>query len=200
MMQYLPHHHADTGFSLVETLVAVAILLVVIVGPMSIATQANSSTTFANEQVIAYFLAQEGLELVQKGRDDLLLDAFSSDTNNAWNIFVSDSGPYGECLRGNTCGLEMNDNVNDSLVVKPCSNSSECQLYLSSETRRAMYTYDAVASDGTANEPTLYSRSINIRPNGDEALVTVDVRWRSGDQIAPQSVTATTYLFNVYGR
>ena len=50
------------GFSLVETLVAISILLIVIVGPMTISMSTAKSSSFASEQVQAFFLAQEGLE------------------------------------------------------------------------------------------------------------------------------------------
>jgi type II secretory pathway pseudopilin PulG len=201
MIQQLPHHRLDIGFSLIETLVAVAILLLVIVGPMSIASQANSSTTFANQQITAYFLAQEGLELAQKGRDDLLLPQFAAyplppANNVGWNAFVSDVGDFSECIDGNTCGLEIIDGADGDIDVRDCSNFSDCRLYLSNDAGRSHYTYD----DSVANVATDFTRTVTMDVDGDEVFVTATVRWRTGDQITEQSTTATTYLFNVYGR
>lgn len=70
------HYSKQSGFSLVETLVAITILLVVIIGPMTISSSAAKSTSFASEQVTAFFLAQEGAELIEKARNDLLLEHF----------------------------------------------------------------------------------------------------------------------------
>jgi prepilin-type N-terminal cleavage/methylation domain-containing protein len=60
----------NRGFTLVETLVAVTVLLLVIVGPMTVAQKGIQNAYFANEQVTAVFLAQEAgrrhLELVWK--------------------------------------------------------------------------------------------------------------------------------------
>ncbi|NCO61881.1 prepilin-type N-terminal cleavage/methylation domain-containing protein, partial [Candidatus Kaiserbacteria bacterium] len=74
------------GFSLVEVLVAITLLLLIVTGPMKIITDANHSTAFASEQVTAFFLAQEGLELAQKGRDDLMLQYFDKQFNNNGNM------------------------------------------------------------------------------------------------------------------
>lgn len=49
-----------------ETLVAITILLIVVVGPMKIIISASNSTSFSGEQVVAFFLAQEGAEIAQK--------------------------------------------------------------------------------------------------------------------------------------
>jgi prepilin-type N-terminal cleavage/methylation domain-containing protein len=43
------------GFTLVETLVAITILLVAIVGPMTIAARGLQTAFFAREQITAYF-------------------------------------------------------------------------------------------------------------------------------------------------
>jgi len=199
------------GFSLVETLVAIAILLIVIVGPMSIATQAGSSTGFANQQVMAYFLAQEGLELAQKGRDDFLLASFADGnpegSNDGWRDFVNTtgSGQFADCFvtssaPNNACGLEINEGAAGSVVViEDCSDATNCRLYVTPATEeRSRYTYDtgggAVATD--------FTRVLTMEETvpDQEVRVTSQVRWRTGNQINEQSTTATTYLYNVYGR
>jgi prepilin-type N-terminal cleavage/methylation domain-containing protein len=205
MMYFTPDKTSNTGFSLVETLVAIAILLIVIVGPMSIATSAANSTSFANQQVMAYFLAQEGLELVQKGRDDFLLARFEAGgvegTNIAWDAFTDDGGQFADCLTANNpsraCGLEIGDGADGNVVVTNCVNAINCQLYLTSDTsKRSRYTHDITA------DITDYTRIITIEEisSNKDVLVTSVVSWRTGNQIAVQSTTATTYLYNIYGR
>lgn len=57
------------GFTLLETLVAVAVLLMALLGPFSIAQQSLKSAYYARDQVTAFYLAQEGIEFVRAVRD-----------------------------------------------------------------------------------------------------------------------------------
>ena len=70
---------------------------------MTISMQSAKSSSFASEQVQAFFLAQEGLELAEKARDDLLLRASSLmvilQSYLSWGTFYMNSGPYGDCFR-----------------------------------------------------------------------------------------------------
>jgi prepilin-type N-terminal cleavage/methylation domain-containing protein len=200
MMYYMQSQNYNQGFSLVETLVAIAILLVVIVGPMSIATNAASSNSFANQQVMAYFLAQEGLELAQKGRDDFLLVSFNAGTdegdNLAWNAYTDPVGKFEDCFTDG-CGLEIGDDSDGTVEVTDCTNAVDCRLYLSAASNeRSRYTYD------TSSEVTDFTRVITMEEisSNKDVLVTAVVSWRTGNQIAIQSTTATTYLYNTYGR
>lgn len=200
MMYYTHTQNNNKGFSLVETLVAIAILLIVIVGPMSIATNAANSTSFANQQVIAYFLAQEGLELAQKGRDDFLLEGFDNGntegSNIAWNDFTSNSGHFADCF-DDGCGLEADNSSPRGVAVNDCSDAVDCRLYLTETDQRSRYTYDSSGA-----EITDFTRIITMEEisSDKDVLVTSVVSWRTGSQIAVQSTTATTYLYNVYGR
>lgn len=66
------------GFTLVETLVAISVLLVVIIGPISAAQKGIQQAYYANEQLSAVFLAQETIEAVRQRRDDLALEAWNN--------------------------------------------------------------------------------------------------------------------------
>jgi hypothetical protein len=61
--------NAPRAFTLIETFVACAILLVSLTGPLSIAAQALRTSYYARDQVTAFYLAQEGLEYVRAKRD-----------------------------------------------------------------------------------------------------------------------------------
>ena len=203
MIYFTPNQNPNAGFSLVETLVAIAILLIIIVGPMSIATNSANSTSFANQQVMAYFLAQEGLELAQKGRDDFLLSAFDNASdegdNDAWDDFTRSNGQFRDCFRNDGCSLEIDDGSVGTVIVDRCQNATDCRLYLTTDAnKRSKYTYD----DSNNAEITDFTRIINMEEisTNKDVLVTSVVTWRTGNQIAEQSTTATTYLYNVYGR
>ena len=180
------------GFSLVETLVAIALLLLVVTGPMKIITDANHSTSFASEQVTAFFLAQEGLELAQKGRDDLMLQYFKGNITNPWKTFQDD---FNKCIgSGKQCGLTIGDTAAATIGITNCDILTNCRLYLDSTPGRSLYVYNSAG-----NNQTLFTRTIQMYPNGNkEVKVVSTVTWRTGSLIAGQKVELITYLENVY--
>ena len=64
---------ASRGMTLIETLVAISILAVAIVAPMTLTMQSLSSAYYARDQVVASNLAQEAIESVRAVRDGNIL-------------------------------------------------------------------------------------------------------------------------------
>ncbi len=187
------------GFSLVETLVAISILLIVVTGPMAISIRSAKSASFATEQVQAFFLAQEGLELIQKGRDDLLLRNFlpSTDSNyisNPWSRFTdsTNSGTYRHCYAGSGCGLSWGSTAGLLATPVSCSVISDCLLYRSSGGRAQISHNSAGAT------PTIFTRRIFLTATGDRVQARSLVTWRTGSVVAEQSVVTDTYFYNIY--
>lgn len=58
---------------MIETIVAVALLIGAVVGPIALITHALYSAPFSRNNVIAYNLAQEGIELMRTVRDDVVI-------------------------------------------------------------------------------------------------------------------------------
>lgn len=198
---------SQQGFTLVETLVAITILLLVITGPLTISTSAARSTSFSSEQVVAFFLAQEGAELMQKARDDVLLRKFLPTSNpsyraNPWGIVMSESpsGPYADCFisNGNGCGLELNTDTNGTLRSPVLCTAGNCILYFDDSTDRAKYTH---VSPFSGAPPTSFSRVITLSTilGSRDVKVESTVTWRTGSQREMQEVKVETYLYNVYG-
>jgi len=63
----------QAGFTLIETLVAISLVSVAIVAPMSLVSRSLASAFYARDQVTAYHLAQEGIEAVRAIRDGNIL-------------------------------------------------------------------------------------------------------------------------------
>lgn len=196
-------NYPKRGFSLVEVLVAISLLLLVIVGPMQMLTQTSNSTRYATEQVTAYFLAQEAIELVHKYRDDLLLEYFASEfsagnSNMSDPMFQLTQGDIQNCYGGTGCGVYLN-NTND-VTFTDCNlsnGSNTCQLKLDLS-GNIKYTHDV-----SATEPSPFIRRVEIVriPNtGDikEFKITSTVEWRTGSLIGGQRVQLVTYLQNIY--
>src|SRR3989344_5252969 len=73
----------NKAFTLVETLVAISIFTVSLLGIMSVLASGISSTNYAKQKMIASYLAQEGIEYVRNIRDTNVLYS----VNGGWNGF-----------------------------------------------------------------------------------------------------------------
>ena len=184
-------HKKESGFSLVETLVAISILLIVIVGPMTISMRTAKSSSFASEQVQAFFLAQEGLELAQKLRDDLLLRNFStvSTLPNPWATFLVTP----QCFLASGCGLQWHPTIAGTLSTPvSCTTATNCLMYRDNN-GRSWFTHVA-----TGNTPTIFTRRIYFTNVGAGVAVRSLVTWRTGSLVTEQRVEVDTYLYNIY--
>jgi prepilin-type N-terminal cleavage/methylation domain-containing protein len=198
----------QSGFSLVETLVAITILLIVITGPLAISSSAAKSSSFSSEQVTAFFLAQEGVELVEKARDDLLVPYYSGANPDPWADFINTtgSGLYQLCKpdlnatpKRFGCDLTINNGSTGTLQVAAClEGGSNCLLYIdkANSTIRSRYTHTSSAT--TVNTP--FTRTITLEQiTPDEVKVVSKVTWRTGALKAQQEVFVESRLFNIYG-
>jgi prepilin-type N-terminal cleavage/methylation domain-containing protein len=195
---------SQLGFSLIETLVAVTILLIVIVGPLSISTMSARSSSYSSEQVVAFFLAQEGIELVQKARDDLLIPYFNSSNPDPWVDFTRTSagGSYRRCyvsFNADGCGLTINTDTTGTLITPiDCDNTGvACRLYYNDDAGniRSRYTHTVAG-----HEATPFTRRIYLELVGtDEVRVRSVVTWRTGSLRTEQQVSVESRLFNIYG-
>lgn len=200
-------HYPQSGFTLVEVLVSITILLLASIGPINIITQSNNSSAFAAEQTQAFFFAQEGIELIQKIRDEYALDYFDDEFNNngSGNLtpFIpgSSSGPFQACFSPRGCGVTINNGVDGGVTVINCLSSGvPCRLYRNTDTSdRSRFIHS-----GSAVNETPYTRKINFArvggttANPDSIRVTSTVTWRTGSLIAQQEVVMISYIFKVY--
>lgn len=168
------------GFTLIETLVAIAILTLSVAGPLLIASRALISAQLAQQQLTASNLAQEGVEYVQLIRDDEYLTAYQSSLNDTsinatkvgWANFLS---AISSCSSPASCTM---DDPTSSLppALKSCSsnqNGTCTPLYVGSN---GVYTQ----SSSIGNTETPYTRTIQvspITPTNTEAIVTSIVTW-----------------------
>lgn len=201
-------NYLQSGFTLVEVLVAITILLLASIGPINIITQSNNSSAFAAEQTQAFFFAQEGIELAQKVRDELVLDYFDDEFNNGGALgltpftTLTSGGAYAPCFdtsRG--CGLTINNGSDGGVTVTNCTPTGVgCRLYVNANASdRSRFIHS-----GSGGNETLFTRVITMVPvggtagNPDSIAVTSTVTWRTGTLIASQEVVTSSYLFNIY--
>jgi len=148
----------NKGFTLVETLIAISILLVAIAGPLTIASRGLVASKYSRDQVIAFYLAQEATEFIRNKRDNNAI------TGNLW------TDGLGPCFNPNGCMVDATGGVFSS-----CTGDGCVELNIHKTT--GFYSY----SNGTDWRGSGFTRTINIEQiNPDEIKITVGVSWRTG--------------------
>lgn len=145
----------NKGFTLIEALVAIAILVISITGPLTIASKGMSSAIFAKDQITAFYLAQEAVEYIRNKRDENNINA------NTWLTGLSD------CIDGNICTIDTQNNV-----ISKCS-SGVCPVLKYNDVT-AFYNY-------ATGDNSKFTRSVNISTvNTREVAITATLSWKTG--------------------
>lgn len=136
----------QAGFTLIETLVAVALLLAAVVGPIALITHALYSAPFSRNDLIAYNLAQEGIELMRAVRDDIVLcNTFG--IANLTNLGPRTSNYY-EFDALDTTTITCGPGPETITVPKPTQRQAGCTTSLL-VTGNGEYTYTSAGIDNT---------------------------------------------------
>lgn len=143
------------GFTLIETLVAVSVLLISLTGPLSIATQSLNSAYYARDQITAFYLAQEAVEYVRAVRDENYL------RNRGWLTGLNN------CI-DTKCTINFPD-----FNHNPCG--STCGPVLINRNNELF--------GDNVGDPTIYTRSVlleTVPGYPDEVTIRVVVSWKTG--------------------
>jgi prepilin-type N-terminal cleavage/methylation domain-containing protein len=190
----------SSGFTLVETLIAVSILAIATAGPLYTASRALVAAETARDQLTASYLAQEGIEYVRMMRDDAFLYAYSRNdpaaTANSWADFTSGASAWSitQCIT-NVCTLDptlpMGYGPSSSLTAL----SGTMPLYLTncpsgpaSCTPPNIYTQRNL----TDSMQTPFTRTIQVVSGTNEEKVISTVSWKFHE--TPYLVTITSRL------
>lgn len=147
----------QSGFSIVEAMVAITVLLISIAGPMTIAQKGLSTARISVDQITAFYLAQEAIEGIRHIRDSNIL----SERNWLSGLSV--------CLDG-ACTIDVTKNDE----ISACSGEGECPT-LKYDSRTNLYGYDDRWEDSK------FKRNMKIRQVGpNEISVEVSVSWATG--------------------
>lgn len=193
-------YESRKALTLVESLVAISILVVSVFGPMTIVSQAIRTAYLTRDQMTAYYLAQEAIEYVRNVRD----------TNS---MIETDAGQW---LRGlDSNGLQINEanavsptryqmelvqNTGNGqrgyVLVRCAGGASLCnKLNVDTDTRQ----YGASSVGGTVVQ-SIYTREIAFYkvpgddPARKEILVEVTMKWSQG--ISSYQFKVRDYLRN----
>ncbi|HQU07706.1 MAG: hypothetical protein B7X04_01720 [Parcubacteria group bacterium 21-54-25] len=192
------------GFTLVETLVAIAIIMVAITGPYAAAEQAITAARIAQDRTIATFLAQEGVEAVRAERDKTYINDCVTSTgcsgSSVWwgSDFADPSGSSAQdilrCSAGTPCALISSFGGLYWYPPSGCFNNLICNRSLSG---RRLYSGSGAPAYyntlSTLYPITPFTRTIYASAfTSEEVKITSEVTWKENGTVF--TVTATDHL------
>jgi len=119
----LSQYTIQKGFTIIETLVAVTLLMIAIAGPLLIASKGLTSALYAKDQMTASYLAQEAMETIKNWKSN----ADSGDSEGSlFGSFVS--ALNASCDESRRCDFNPN-NLPTGLRFCPAGGEL-CPLYI----------------------------------------------------------------------
>ena len=174
------------GFTLVETLIAISIFTVSLLGIMSVLASGIADTNYAKRKMTATYLAQEGIEYIRNMRDTFVLYP----ANGGWSGGGSFTNRLGNCDASTGCGVDISRPVTDTNFTFRCTPSSKCKLYVNN----GNYNTNNLVGDDSG-----FTRKIwmDIIPGPDDGVkISSKVEWTQGS--GTKSVTFSENLYNWY--
>lgn len=177
---------ASEGFTIIETLVAIAILMISIAGPLTIAQKGLTASVYAKDQIVASFLAQDAMEFIKNEKSN----------SSSFDIWLK---KYPDCVynsddpNGTQCAVDTF--TIKRMYDKPC-NIQSCLLNIQPDG-----TYGFTSNTNTI--PSRFTRSFyfdNLVRNSSvdpyvSAELFVVVTWNTGT--ISNSVRLKNQLFDV---
>ena len=169
-----------------ETLVAVAILAVVLAGYLSLAQEGLSLVTNAKQRTAAFYLANDAMEYIKNIR--------ATDLSNRKEILAAGSDFYsilftnGNCDGSNGCALDTANGTAQECVP---AGGQACQP-LRFDDAASVYTY------GNVGVPSAFTRIVRITPSSglsDEVAVSVEMLWEEKTGVKKYTLTRLFYDF-----
>lgn len=179
------------GFTIVETMVAIAILLLSITAPLTIAEKGLASAEAARHEITAFYLAQEGLEYVRNLRDTNALSGLGGGANWLQDL--------NQCLTAGGCGIDTTEASPGQQITGCNQNNDDCRLwqYTGNASSPLFGIFGHRTTSGWA--PTNMTRKIHISDiqTSIEAKVEVTVTWVAGS-LGARTLTVKENIFNWY--
>lgn len=189
MFNYLKQKNKNnSGFTLVETLVAISIFSVSIVALMSVLANGISDTNYAKDKRIATFLAEEGIEYVRNIRDTYV--NYSDTPDIGWTNFLTKAQLKCKdgCSFNDSLGsFDITSLEGSSAIFSACDVG--CSLFFNVIT--GVYSYNQLL--GGVNSGFVRKITINQTLNNPKEIkVTSTVSWSKGT--VPYSITFSNNL------
>ena len=182
-----------SGYTLVETLVAVSIFSVSILGLLVTLSQGVADTSYAKRKIAAAYLAQEGIEYMRNLRDTYMI--YDSDPTTGWTSFFNKLVLEEHCDQSDGCYIAADSGTLDYTIpslqamkeIGPISCSGLCDT-LTYDPNTGAYGYSGSEDSG-------FRRTINAyRVTDNEIKIISTVSWTQPS--GPYSVSFSEDLFS----
>ena len=205
--------HAKPAESLIETLIAITVIILATTAAMSVLRTATTGNEIIGKKVIAMNLAVEGFEALRNLRDTNYL-LFSSDPDECWNKInptdVSTCSTTTEITDGYTYYLTRSFSTDPFFKWTLARQTTSSQGYLTlfdldidggSDWESQMYAQSSLASGSTVTSDAinrrLFRRLITIDyPSSDYYNATITITWTEHNE--SKTLTLTRSIANVY--
>lgn len=167
----------QSGFTIIESLVALSILVMVIISASSAVSTGISSYIYSKDQITAFYLAQEGFEQIRNIRDENNLEGAH------WLSGITEVA-NDPCYFGQACTVSP---VETTLAIR-CPAPGSCS-YLRQEVATGFYGYNGIWP------LTVFKREITITSvSANEISVKVTINWSKGS--ATRQFTVSENIHN----
>lgn len=169
----------NQGFTLVETLVAVTVLVIGVLGPLAMAARGISDGLFAQNQLTANMLAQEAMEVIINYRNGNVLDgrpAFEGINSGGTNATIDIDGSQDAVIpNGCSTSVDLDDDDQDDGCLLAYDET-------------AGY-YKTVTAGGGQFARQIVTTPISVQ----ELKVAVKITWKNRD--IPKRLDIVEYLY-----
>jgi prepilin-type N-terminal cleavage/methylation domain-containing protein len=167
----------NKGFTLIETLVAVTLLTISVVAPMTLTAKSLSTAYYARDQITASYLAQEAVEAVRAIRDgNVLRTALGTPTDL---LEGNPEDPATQIPIGQNFTIDTRDNA---IVLCTGGPGDQCP-FLQTDSGGTFYGYDD-GWDDTKFRRTVIAEFVTNPEDGtenrDEVRLSITVSWQTG--------------------
>ena len=209
------------GFTLVETLVAILILVVALGALFTLASGALYSVRASRNQTTATYLAQESMDYVRNMRDNASLQAVtwqdfldSFNVDSAGNIIPSGGSYTAGCFSSGGCSIDTLQSLfrsTSSGAIRQCGASAigaTCDFFLLYTPPKGgagveVYGYPSAGYPlvGYTTVPSGFKRTVFMRispSNPDELLMSVRIEWfNSVNSKSVETLTVEQSILNL---
>ncbi|TSC57054.1 MAG: hypothetical protein Greene041679_482, partial [Parcubacteria group bacterium Greene0416_79] len=212
-----------SGFTIIETLVAMAVLVLAIVAPLTLAERSLASVESSGSEITALYLAQEAIEFVRNLRDANALVALKAKDKKADWLTGLEECLVADGAEAQGCGVDPTANeATERIFVCGDEVNNKCRVWRrdsgdstdSTDPLQGIFGHPETRTGGGGTggwKETIFTRRVFLTKTGTdenaekkepreprEAQVQVQVDWTAG-ALGKRHVTIQSALFDWSG-